>query len=81
MPGEKMKDVWRKYARDCLAASLTRPDAAAAPMGPLTQAELDAFAGLDSKSQQLFLMWADRAMKAEAALSALSRPHRAGDAK
>lgn len=23
-PGEKMKDVWRKYARDCLAGALAK---------------------------------------------------------
>ena len=45
-------------------------DVAAKPLGPCTQAELDAFEGLDSKSKQLFLMWVERAQKAEAALGA-----------
>jgi hypothetical protein len=44
--------------------------AAQAPLSACTQAELDAFEGLDSKSQQLFLMWLDRALKAEAAAEA-----------
>ena len=38
------------------------------PLGPCTQAELDAFQALDSKSKRLFLMWVDRALKAEDAL-------------
>ncbi len=37
--------------------------------GACTQAELDAFDGLDDKSKRLFLMWVDRALKAEAAIT------------
>jgi hypothetical protein len=40
-------------------------------LGPCTQAELDAFEGLDSKSKQLFSRWVDRALKAEATIAEL----------
>ena len=47
-------------------------------LGPCTQAELDAWtATMGSKNAQLFLMWVDRAQKAEAALAA-ARPDREG---
>lgn len=50
--------------------------AAATPLGPCTQAELDAFEGLDSKSKQLFLMWVERARKAEAIREMMSPAER-----
>jgi len=52
------------YARE-----VDRLRLAQCPLTPCTQAELDAFEGLDSKSKQLFTMWVERALKAEAAVA------------
>lgn len=53
---------------------------AAAPVGPCTQAELDAWIEtIDSKNARLLLMWKERAEKAEAALSAKSSGSPVGD--
>lgn len=60
------KNWWR--IRAALAAQ------SAAPVGICTQAELDAFEGLDSKSKILFSMWVERALKAEATIDAAPAP-------
>lgn len=58
-PGEVLKEISRRLS-----------GAAQPPLGPCTQAELDTFEKhLDRKDAQLLLMWVDRAMKAEAALT------------
>ncbi len=70
------------FSRKCEAAAAwnTRAKAsgdnavAATPLGPCTQAEIDAFEGLDDKSKRLFSIWVERALKAEAAI-AVSLPH------
>lgn len=60
-------------------AALSLPETAEGrEIGPCTQAEIDAFEGLDPKSKQLFQLWVERALKAEAAL-ALSSADSRGD--
>lgn len=80
--GQKFKDFWDSGTIDCFgckdcAISFECADewnrrepqsvtVAQAPLSPCTQEELDAFEGLNPKSKQLFLMWVERALKAEA---------------